>query len=108
MHPDRIVISTSDNDTETIEVAKKITELFSSCAEIENIPVAFMRVDEAEAVKLFSNTYLAMRVAFFNELDSFALSEGLSAASIIEGMCLDTRIGQKYNNPSFGYTIHLK
>lgn len=103
LHPDRIVIGTSDNDTETIEVAKKITELFSSCAEIENIPVAFMRFDEAEAVKLFSNTYLAMRVAFFNELDSFALSEGLSAASIIEGMCLDTRIGQKYNNPSFGY-----
>lgn len=100
--PQRIVIGTDTEDEEMKKAAEELAELITGCTE-NDPPVLIMGSSEAEAVKLFSNTYLALRVAFFNELDSFAESRGLDTSGIIEGVCLDSRIGKDYNNPGFGY-----
>ena len=97
LYPSRIIVGGSN------EKAKAFGSIIADCADAVNPDVIFMSSSEAEAVKLFSNAYLAMRVSFFNELDSFCINKALSTRNVIEGVCLDNRIGTGYNNPSFGY-----
>lgn len=103
LYPSRVVVGTNKQDANYVVAAQKVADLFISCAKVTDIPKLIVGYTEAEAIKLFANTYLALRISYFNELDTYAELNGLNSRDIIDGVCLDSRIGNFYNNPSFGY-----